>query len=82
MKKELTEKELIHYALNDLSEALAKGFELKSPEGKAFAFMIDSAIKYGQVIKRNDCPLHATADYTTYEQEVFLRENKNITLVK
>lgn len=78
----MTEKQLIHFALNDLAEALAKGFELKSPEGKAFAFMIDCAIKYGQVIKHDDCPLHATADYTAYEQEVYLREKKNMKVIK
>ncbi len=74
MENKPTEKELISYALDDLAEALAKGFELNSPEGKAFAFMIDSTLKYGQVIMRRDCPLYATSDYTAYEQEVYEKE--------
>lgn len=82
MENKLTEKELIFHALTDLSEAAAKGFELTTPEGKAFAFMIDTAMKYGQVVMRGDCPLHATCDYTAYEQEVSLREKKGMRVIK
>jgi len=67
--KEMTEKEIIKCALDHLSDTCCFLFETKSPEGHALAFMVDAALKYGQVIYRGDDVLIAAADYTAYEEE-------------
>lgn len=81
---EMTEKEIIKEALDHLAEVCCLAFELESDEGHAFAWMVDSAIKYAQVIYRDDNVLRAACDYTAYEEEVCERhqEEKNLEVVK
>lgn len=67
---DLSEQEIIKTALDHLAESLCWVYETKSPEGHALAFMVDSAVKYGQVIMRGDDVLLASADYTEYENEI------------
>lgn len=67
----LSEKELIKEALDHISEACCFLFETDSPEGHALAFMCDSLLKYGTVIKNGDNPLAAAADYTEYENKKY-----------
>ncbi len=74
--KKLEEKELIKETLDNLANALCFVYETESNEGHALAFMVDSALKYGQVILRGHNVLSASADYTTYEQEVFEAKQK------
>ncbi len=75
---ELSEQEIIKDALNHLAEGLCFAYELQSDEGRAFAFMLDSVVKYGQVIMRGDDVLLAAADYTGYEQEVSERNKLKV----
>jgi hypothetical protein len=78
----MDEKEIIIESMTLLSEACCNLFELKSPEGKALAFMVDSALKYAQVIYRDDDPLLAAADYTAYEEKYFLATKNHIRIIK
>lgn len=73
---EVSEKDIIKEILNLLSEACANAFELKSDNGQSLAFMVDSVLKYGQVIYNGDSPIDATCDYTSYENEVYQRRMK------
>jgi hypothetical protein len=70
-KQRLEEKEFIRDALDHLAEALCFAYETKTSEGNALAFMIDSAVKYGQVIYRDHDVLSAASDYTAYEDECY-----------
>ena len=67
--KKVTEKEKLKYALDHLSESLCLLYETETDVGHALAFMVDSAVKYGQVVYRGDNVLSASADYTRYENE-------------
>ena len=67
----VSEKEIIKVSLDMLAEACCLLFETESPEGHALAFMVDSAMKYGQVIYRDDNVLSAAADYTGYESRLY-----------
>jgi hypothetical protein len=69
--KELSEKELIKDALGLLSEACVPLFETESIEGQALAFMVDSALKYGQVVYRDKDVLSAAADYNSFEEKLY-----------
>ncbi len=66
--KILTEGEKIKEALEHLSEACCFLFETESDAANALAFMVDAALKYGQVIYRGDNVLMAAADYNAYEE--------------
>tara|TARA_R110000868_G_scaffold257626_1_gene514906 strand:- start:259 stop:519 length:261 start_codon:yes stop_codon:yes gene_type:complete len=77
--KEMTEKEKIKEALACLSEACFLLFETESVEGRQFAFVVDSALKLGQVIYNEDDPLDAASDYTAYEEYIL---NKNVVKLK
>jgi hypothetical protein len=74
--REMTDKEIISVALEHLSEACCFLFETESSEGNALAFMVDSALKYGQVVIRDDDPLSAAADYTAYENKKYNEHKK------
>ncbi len=73
---DLSEKETIKIALDHMAEALCFGYQLKTDEGKAFCFMLDSAIKYGAVIFNNGDVLEASADFTDYEGKVHRKKLK------
>lgn len=74
--KEMTEKEMIKESLDLLSDACCFLFETESDVGQSLAFMVDSALKYGQVIYRDDRILDAACDYQAYEEEVYKRHMK------
>ena len=76
VRVKLTEEELIKEALNLMGEALCFAYETKTDAGHAFAFLLDNAIKYGQVIMRGDNVLSASADYTAYENSMVTRLSK------
>lgn len=65
------ETDKIKWALDHLSEALCFLYETESDVGNALAFMVDSAVKYGQVVMRGHDVLFASSDYSAYEQKVF-----------
>lgn len=54
--KEMSEKELMTYALNYIAEACGILFEIETPEGMALAFMADSVLRYGDAIKQGRDP--------------------------
>ena len=56
----LSDDELIKNALDHLAEACAFLFETEDREGHALAFMVDSALKYGEVVRRGEDVLLAT----------------------
>ena len=72
--RDLTEKEILKTALDHMAEALCFAFELQTPEGEAVAFMLDSVVKYAQVVYHGDSPKDASCDYTQYEQMVYQRK--------
>jgi hypothetical protein len=80
--KNLTEKEILEYACELLSDACCHLFELDSQEGQAVAFMADATLKLAQVIMRDDSPLEAACDYEKYEHKYYLKVKKNITVIK
>ncbi len=79
---DVSEKDTIKAALDHLAEACCFAFETETDTGHAFAFMIDSAIKYGQCILRDDDVLSASADYTAYENDIYLRKRKHLEIIK
>ena len=79
---DVTDKELMKEALNHLANAICLLFEAESKELKQFCFVVDSALKLGQVIYRDDDPLDAACDYAEYENKVYLRNKKHLELVK
>lgn len=80
---EITEKELIKKALCHLSDACSYLFETNSEAGNALAFMVDSSLKFGQVIYRGDDVLLASADYTKYEEGVCpIKHDSTLRVIK
>ena len=67
--KVMTEDEKLKAALDLLSDACCILFETQHEPSHALAFMVDSALKYGQVIYRGDDVLSAAADYSAYEEK-------------
>ena len=78
----LTEKEIIKDIMDMLSEALCPAYELESDDGYALAWMIDCALKYAQVIYRDDNVLSASADYTRYEENMANMKKLKLRVIK
>ena len=77
--KDLTDKEVLKYALDDLGNACCSLYELEDEMYHSLAFMVDSCLKLGTVLINGDNILSASADYTNYEHEryqKFLEEKK------
>ncbi len=73
---ELSDREVLHEALNHMADALAFLFETDDPLYKSLAFMLDSVIKLGTVIYNDpDRILDATAVWQSYEDELYHRHN-------
>ena len=68
---EMTEVEIIREAMNLLADVNCLLYETKSPEAIAAAWMADCLLKYLQVIHRGDDVLLASADYTSYESQIY-----------
>jgi len=79
---EMTEKEILKEALDLMSDVCCLLYETQSDKAVAAAFMADSLIKYLQVIYRDDDVLSAAADYTAYEENVYLKSGKHLKGVK
>jgi hypothetical protein len=73
----LSEKDILKTALDHLGEACCFLYETESDQCHALAFIVDSALKLGQVIHRDDDILSASADYTAYENECFKKHKAN-----
>ena len=74
--KELSEKEIIHEILSQLSNICCFAFELESDQGQSFAWLIDSAIKYGTIIYNGDNVLLAACDFAKYEESLYNEDSK------
>lgn len=56
---ELTEKEILHEAGSRLASACELLFELETDEGKAAAFLADTALRYVSAVRKGDDPRHS-----------------------
>ncbi len=79
---EMPEKDILQEALELMSHVCCLLFETESDKAVAAAFMADSLLKYLQVIYRDDDVLSASADYTAYEENVYIKSGKHLKEVK
>jgi len=79
---EMTEKDILKDSLELMADVCGLLFETNSEECHAAAFMADSLIKYLQVIYRGDNVLSASADYTSYENEIYLKSGKHLRVIE
>lgn len=79
---EMSDKDIIKESLDLMSDVCCLLFETNSDQAIAAAYMADSLIKYLQVIYRGDDVLSAAADYTGYENNVYLKSGKHLRTIK
>lgn len=77
----LSDQEILESSLDHLAKALYFVYKLEDEYYHSFAFMVDSCMKLGAVLKNRDDILYASADYTAYEQEVYERKQR-LKLIK
>lgn len=73
----MTQKELLKNCLDILAEANASVFELKSREGKALAFLLDSALKYGTILYHDKDFIDGTVRFDKVEEEIYKEHLQN-----
>ena len=76
----LSDKDILKASLDNLSDACCLLYELEDETYHSLAFMVDSCLKLGQVLHRDDNILSASTDYDAYEEMVC--ERKRLEVVK
>ncbi len=71
---EISDEELLREGLNYLGEAASFLFEIESDAGKAIAFMVDNAIRYGEHLWNDRDPRCSQEYYEDLESRQQLSE--------
>jgi hypothetical protein len=78
----MNERQLLKHALDHIAEAISALYETTTTEYQAFCFVVDSALKLGTVLYHGDSILDASANWESYEKELYDRFQKKLKAKK
>lgn len=81
MMDELSDQELLEISMEHLAESLCALYETQGKEYQALAFMVDSCVKLGTVLKNGDRILDASSNWEEYERECY-EKHKKLKVIK